>query len=189
MISSQHHDKKFSGEETKQKPEIILEYNRTKGGVDVLDLMCRNYSTRSMTRRWTLVHFQNLLDIAAINTMTVYEQCHPGWSGKRGNHGRRFFLQKLSEELCLEHMRYRLTNRIGLHCNIIAAIKLFVPDSTSTISSTEPDDRPVSRCALCRASGKLQRLCNSTKAQCQLCDRPVCGKHSQTVGYVCNDCC
>ena len=71
--------------------------------------------------------------------------------------------------------------------DIISAMRLFVTDVPS--SSTQTDGRSVNRCALCRSSGKLQRQCNSTKVQCQLCDRPVCGKHSQSVGYVCDDCC
>ena len=52
LLSSQHHDNlvdKKSG-----KPNIILEYNKTKGAVDTLDQMCRKYTVKRGTRRWPL---------------------------------------------------------------------------------------------------------------------------------------
>ena len=61
----------------------------------MVDQMCRRYSTRFTTRRWPLRHFQNILDIGALNTETLYKECHPGWSGQRENHGRRVFLKNV----------------------------------------------------------------------------------------------
>uniref|UniRef100_A0A0A1XPM0 PiggyBac transposable element-derived protein 4 n=1 Tax=Zeugodacus cucurbitae TaxID=28588 RepID=A0A0A1XPM0_ZEUCU len=47
----------------KQKPNVILFYNETKGGVDVMDHMLRQYSTKRKTHRWPLALFYNILDI------------------------------------------------------------------------------------------------------------------------------
>ena len=46
MISSQHHDRSICNDNP-YKPHMILEYNRTKAGVDVIDQMCRKYTVRS----------------------------------------------------------------------------------------------------------------------------------------------
>nr|CAH7769240.1 unnamed protein product [Callosobruchus chinensis] len=53
-------------DESSQKPEI-LDYNATKGAVDTMDQMCSAYSVARITRRWPLVIFYALLDIAGIN--------------------------------------------------------------------------------------------------------------------------
>ena len=42
------------------KPEIILAYNKTKGGVDHLDEMCGAYTTRKRTQRWPKCVFQHI---------------------------------------------------------------------------------------------------------------------------------
>ena len=50
LLSSMHKDAKISTREDK-KPEIILHYNRAKGGVDTLDQMVETNSTKRKTRR------------------------------------------------------------------------------------------------------------------------------------------
>ena len=189
MISSLHHDKSLADDTHNLKPNLILDYNSTKAGVDVVDQMCRRYSTRFTTRRWPLRHFQNILDIGALNTETLYKECHPGWSGQRENHGRRVFLKTLSRELTKEHMLLRLQTMPTLQISVRNAIGHFV--TTPSQSSSLPTDKvPVqtARCRICRSSGKMQRACNVTKIQCQVCEMPVCGKHSDVIGVVCNDC-
>jgi hypothetical protein len=51
MLSSMHRDAEVSSRQDK-KPEIILQYNSAKGGVDTLDQMVGTYSTKRMTRRY-----------------------------------------------------------------------------------------------------------------------------------------
>jgi len=165
-----------------------------KSGVDSVDQMCKAYSTRFQTRRWTVVHFQNWLDVAAINTFTLFELCHPNWSTSR--HGRRrAFLKTLSLELTAVHMTNRLRHNRGLHHLLIQEIEKFV-GVVSPVSSNQPlgslnrdsQIRNKTRCSLCKASGKPTRACNLTSVAYQICDQNVCGKHCQTVGVICNNC-
>ncbi|KAJ4434657.1 hypothetical protein ANN_23222 [Periplaneta americana] len=37
LLSAMHHDKSIDSQSPKKKPEIILQYNKTKGGVDLMD--------------------------------------------------------------------------------------------------------------------------------------------------------
>jgi len=55
-----------------KKPEIILDYNMTKGGVDTCDKMCASYSVSRVTRRWPLAVFYILMNIAGINSWVIY---------------------------------------------------------------------------------------------------------------------
>lgn len=64
LLSSTHHEHEIANENEKFKPDIILAYNKTKSGVDVLDKLVREYSCKRNTRRWPLRLFFNLIDIA-----------------------------------------------------------------------------------------------------------------------------
>ncbi|UYV78413.1 hypothetical protein LAZ67_16001275 [Cordylochernes scorpioides] len=70
LISSMHHDNKC--DETTGKPDIIMDYNLTKGGVDTIDQMVSNFSTSRRSRRWPLALFYALLDITALNSYIIF---------------------------------------------------------------------------------------------------------------------
>ncbi|KRZ72739.1 PiggyBac transposable element-derived protein 4 [Trichinella papuae] len=59
--SMMHNDTQVS-EGKGSKPDIILHYNNTKGGVDNLDKMTSTYSCQRMTARCPLVVFYNMID-------------------------------------------------------------------------------------------------------------------------------
>lgn len=64
-----------------------------KSGVDILDSMCRQLSTRAACRRWPLAVFYNILDLAGINAFVLFRKS----TGRRIS--RRHFLFQLSNEL------------------------------------------------------------------------------------------
>jgi len=48
-----HHEARgYNGGEG--KPELILDYKRTKGGVDAFDMMMAAYSSKQISRRWQM---------------------------------------------------------------------------------------------------------------------------------------
>ena len=60
--------------EGKKKPDTVLFYNTNKVDVDVLDFMCRQLSTRAACRRWLLVVFCNILDLAGVNAFVLFRK-------------------------------------------------------------------------------------------------------------------
>lgn len=54
------------------KPEIILDYNDTKGGTDTFDKLCHTYTTSRSTRRWPMRVFCGMLDHSGINAMVLF---------------------------------------------------------------------------------------------------------------------
>ena len=56
-----------------KKPQAILDYNATKGGVGTADEMLRTYTTKAASRRWLLATFFNLVDITALSTYIICE--------------------------------------------------------------------------------------------------------------------
>lgn len=73
--------------DVKQKPNIILFYNNTKGGVDVMDHMLGQYTTKRKTNRWPLAVFYNMIDISALAAYIIYSENNPSrFTCRKGNY-------------------------------------------------------------------------------------------------------
>lgn len=92
-------------EETK-KPEIILSYNSTKGGVDTFDQLCHSTTVSRKTRRWPLRILYGMLDIAGVNSFVIYK--HNASNDKAPKHSD--FLKGLALSLVEEHLKKRINN-------------------------------------------------------------------------------
>lgn len=103
VLSSMHDEVAITGGD-KKKPETIIFYNETKFGVDVVDQMCRKYSTKASSRRWPVQIFYNLLDLAGINAYALYKETI------QSKISRRDFLLKLAEELSLPYQNARINS-------------------------------------------------------------------------------
>ena len=56
----------------KKKPQMIPDYNATKGAVDTFDKMVNSYKCARSTRRWPMRLFFFLVDAACLNASVVY---------------------------------------------------------------------------------------------------------------------
>lgn len=103
-LSTMHYNKEIDNSTGEQKkPEIITFYNTTKGGVDVVDRLCANYSTGRTSNRWPLTVFFFLLDIVGINSQIIYE------ANSGDKIPRRVFLKNIGKILISNHLNYRST--------------------------------------------------------------------------------
>lgn len=119
LISSLHYEGLLSERED-AKPEIIMAYNATKGGVDTLDQLVRTYSSIRKSRRWPLTLFFNFVDIAAYNAFVCYLFVHPHYHARK-SHKRRLFLEELGLSLVeLPQPQIALRSPLaGISCNCI----------------------------------------------------------------------
>ena len=76
---------------------LFQNYFQLKGGVDTLDQLVRNYTTKRKSRRWTMVLFFNMLDIAAVNALVIWSQITNFHANK--SHRRRIFIEELGKAL------------------------------------------------------------------------------------------
>ena len=79
LFSTVPHGISIVEEDPKTRPEIIKFYNETKIGVDLVDQIIQTYTCKRQTRRWPLILFYNVLDIAALNAHTVFRQVYPDY--------------------------------------------------------------------------------------------------------------
>ena len=190
MLSTMHHKREVHSE-NKGKTEIQMEYNRTKAGVDSIDQMARKYTVRSSTRRWPVVHFQNMLDITGINTETIFNITHPAWVNQREKHRRRTFLLRLARELALPQIISRLQNPHGLHSALKLQMKRYASqaaeyrESAEYQNETRPTTGSIMRCKKCR-EGKAARNANKTSKTCHFCEALCCSSHTKAI--ICADC-
>lgn len=91
-MSTLHRDAAVSSREDK-KPDIILDYNKNKGGVDNLDKVTGTYTCKRKTKRWPMVVFYNILDVSAYNAFVVWTEINPGWNAGKP-FKRRLFLEE-----------------------------------------------------------------------------------------------
>lgn len=174
-----HHDDEI--DELTGKPEIIMEYNRTKSGVDTVDKMCVAYNVARNSRRWPLTVFFNLLNIAGINSQIIYTM------NTDEKQTRRSFLLSISTEMIKPQIMKRIhtTNiprELGkrcasfLHCNEPSTSK-------DQCFEVEEEKRPrlgKGRCHLCP-----RKQDKKTQITCVKCHQFTCKSHQN---IVCDEC-
>lgn len=155
------------------KPEMVMLYNMTKGGVDVVDKLCAQYNCARNTRRWPMVIFYSMLNVAAINSFIIYTQNNP-----TSKVIRRDFNQKLYMALVFDYQKLRVTwaavpRTIKMRLREICGIPTEEPSQNRT-------DGQKGRCQVC--DHKKNR---KTKYYCCVCKKFLCLEH---ISPTCQDC-
>ena len=104
------------------KPEMILDYNTGKKGVDQFDQNIEKFTCRRKTVRWPLLLFYNILDVSAFNGFLIMKK--NGYSKSRKQ-----FLIALSKQLVSTCARSRVLRNNNLSKSAKEAARLlgFLP--------------------------------------------------------------
>ena len=106
------------------KPEMILDYNIGKKGVDQFDQNIEKFTCRRKTVRWPVLFFYNIIDVAAFNAFLVL---------KKNGYGRprKQFLNALSRQLVFSCARSRVLRNSNLRKPAKEAARLlgFLPEN------------------------------------------------------------
>lgn len=176
LLSTSHYDTEIS--DTKSKPQMILDYNKTKGATDTMDKMLSEYSCQRRTNRWPLAFFYNMLDIAALAAVIIFRE------NNDPQLIRRKLLKELSLNLCMPEIEKRrdnpLTNRIF---TTKIAIENILGSRIPHVPATPSSNRGMKRCHPC----SVEQIRKSTRTSCTNCDKPVCAAHHMKI-LVCPDC-
>lgn len=173
LLSTMHFDDALDRETG--KPEMITDYNVTKGGVDVVDKMCEAYNCARGTRRWPMVVFYTAMNIAGINSFIIYKSQYGQIAEKKIP--RRIFLETLGMELIDSHIRRR-----AIQENIPRSIKLRLMEICDIKLPTEtaPRMNQYGRCCICNSKKNRK-----TKYSCKKCNKYLCLEHLLPI---CNEC-
>lgn len=157
------------------KPEMILFYNATKGGVDTFDQLCHSKTVSRKTRRWPLRVFYGMLDAAGVNSFVIYCLNNPSASKMK----RSAFLKSLAFCLFEDHMKMRLSKGIpkelrSLICGILGSEESIHVNKVTV-------GRP-GRCAFCPRNKDRKG-----QTKCVFCSRSLCAEHRQGICGECKD--
>nr|XP_022908427.1 uncharacterized protein LOC111419790 [Onthophagus taurus] len=173
LLSTMHQDQKINKEN--KKPDIITDYNNTKAGVDALDQLCANYSVSRRTRRWPMIIFYAILNIAGVNAAVILH-CNTKIDPV-DQLIRRQLLKKLGMALVKPHIERRDVRPLSRELREIVVQHGGTPLS-STPSDTEPTRK--SRCYVCPRQADKK-----TKMVCEKCKKHICLSHRYSV---CQNC-
>ena len=70
VITTMYDNVKVANDRQK-KPHVHVMYDHTKGGVDIVDLLSTNHSTRIKSKRWPLNAYAFVLDSRRTNAKTI----------------------------------------------------------------------------------------------------------------------
>jgi hypothetical protein len=146
LTSTMHFDDTIDPENG--KPEIISFYNKTKGGVDVVDKLCASYNCARATRRWPMVIFYSIMNVAAINAFIV-------------------FLEQLAFSLIDGHLRERASSQY-----IPRTLRARIKEICNIEEPVQPRNETHGRCQLC--DSKKNR---KTRYKCKTCNKFLCLEH------------
>ena len=177
MLSTRHYERELQMEPP-FKPSVITDYNKSKSGVDTLDQLVKNYTCKRITKRWPLLIFYWMLDVASYNSSICFMLNHP--NVYQGHQKRRKFLMDLSEELVLPLIKRRSQseNFRRLHKHTITKMELFLPETVVQLQTTKEHQKK--RCGKCP-----REMDRKTRKSCSKCLTPICENHTFTI---CSDC-
>lgn len=178
LMSTMHHSDQTSLREDK-KPQIILDYNSTKGAVDTLDQLVATYTCKRKTNRWPMVLFYNMLDITAYSAFVLWREINPGW--KRNNlHKRRLFIEELGKLLVTPYISSR-ANKPRTE-QAAAIVRSLQPQELvrNTGLGTPRHTAKRARCKFCPSTCD-----NKTNIICCKCNKFICKGHAE---YFCPNC-
>ncbi|KAL1266164.1 hypothetical protein QQF64_001839 [Cirrhinus molitorella] len=180
LMSTFHRNAKVSDKEHK-KPEIILDYNHTKGAVDNLDKLIATYTCQRQPSRWPMVIFSKMLDVSAYNAFVLWVEINPSWNNGR-KYRRRLFLEELGRALVAPLMQRRENVPQNLAAqNIVKKAEVSCTPVKATLSSPViPGKRK--RCQVCERKKDAK-----TSLVCSECNKYVCGTHAVTT-VRCQEC-
>ncbi|XP_037940738.1 piggyBac transposable element-derived protein 4-like [Teleopsis dalmanni] len=153
--------------QTSGKPDIILHYNQTKGGVDTFDQMCSLMSCSRKTNRWPMAVFYGMLNISFINSYVIY--CHNMISTNKKPLNRKEFMKVLSMSLTMPWMEQRQEIPIlskSLRCSNTATMPTEAPNHDSNSSEEPSSSKKRKYCAFCPS--KIRRM---SKMKCFKCEK------------------
>jgi len=169
LLSTEHHDKTCAGKKDDYKPQMILDYNKTKGGVDSVDQMVAHFSSKRSTRRWPVAYFMTLLDIGGLNAYVVYSE------SQKAKPKRSDFLESLCLELVKEYAQNCRPET--LHANN-ATMNNLVVGATNLEKVVRKEETTRGKCVGCDTF---------TRSICHRCSKRVCIEHGKKVS-MCSAC-
>lgn len=173
LLSTLHTTKMVDVEQrlgVKKRPESVIAYNDTMGGVDRVDQHLASYSTpRKRGKKYYKKIFLHLLDLALWNSFVIYTK-------QGGQLSSLEYRLKLVEKIMETYHTDNMRQRAGRPSNTPNPLRLTERHFPEYIPPTEKKMNPTRQCAMCSrvrdARGKKIR--RESRYYCPDCNVPLC---------------
>lgn len=179
LVSSLHLDGIVDRNHRNSLPEIISNYNRTKGAVDTFDQMCHHMNCGRKTKRWPMCFFYNMLNIVCINSFIIHVHNSCKQADKPMN---RFnYMVALHSELARKFQMSRLSI-VTLPTSLKQQIEKDLGSESEPAVCSKKLVNYVAReyCSFC---SYIKR--RKTSTTCTKCNSRICGEHMEKI---CTNC-
>ena len=163
------------------KQNLVLKfYDHTKGGVDVVDLISSNSSTRMKCRRWTVNALAFILDTVRTNAITIHRE-----NIKKNKMSSFDFTWQLAKTLAITHVHRRYEHRNEMTKKIVNQMAKFL--GVKTIPPPLAGGNGKGRCGVCldeaSAAGNYKEVSSSLnhriQSKCMNCGKFLCKSHQK----------
>ena len=154
----------------RRKSDIHKLYDYTKGGVDVVDLISTNSTTRNKNKGWPINSFAFILDTVQTNAKIILQESTAKLKVPNSE-----FTYALGKLLVLPQIERRYANPNGLQIDLMQRISgrcyAGVEDLVGTSLFKE----------------RREKLNTRMKTSCFICNALICKQHTQLVCAKCNN--
>ena len=167
------------------KAITVLEYNKTKFGVDIADKRIRGFTCKRKCRRWPYAIFTNLLDVSCNNAAIIFSQCHPGVRIQEAHYG---FIKNAAYQLVDQQIKRR-AKLLTIKSSTKTALELMgytipnlhmAPDNNVLNQQIKLEKQQ--RCSSCSRESDRK-----TRFACSVCKKPVCNIHRSAKCLKCDN--
>ena len=169
-------------DEDTSKPEVVLLYNSTKGGVDTYDQLCHSKTVARKTRRWPLRVFYGMLDGAGINGYVIYSANRTKSDPNLKITPRKDFLRHLALQLVTPQLKKRLEIPTLSRFLRFMILDVLGQEDQPVIRNEETQPPTHKRCQVCprSANRKGRDVC----VRCKAC---LCAEHRRPLCPTCTE--
>lgn len=114
------YDKKNKRYVSIDRPNIVGEYNRHMGGVDLIDSIMGRYKIQLRSKRWQVRMFYHLLDLSMVNAWLLYKRIHKAKGSKDKILNSADFRLEIATTLCKLGVPSKIKNRRSIENEIQA---------------------------------------------------------------------
>jgi len=157
---------------TREKPQVVIQYNKSMGGVDVADQMLTSYPMeRKRKRKWYQKMFRHLLNQATLNSYIL----HKKYSSSPMNHLE--FQKKLFNSLIEKNHSIEVKPKLGRPSSVPDPLRLTARHFARKIPPTEKTSAPERNCSVCSAKTDVvtkKSVRQRSRYECADCDVGLC---------------
>ena len=183
-------------DDKKDKPALYKLYDFTKGGTDIVDQRMAFYTSKVKSRKWSMVAFSYVLDMARVNSSTLFALNQKIYPLKQNSFEYEMEVDfELIKPFIIQRNQSRLSAVVKSKMTLTFSLMNVENPARATRFDNNQNLLPAKsakrgRCKICISElipGVHQMSLSSGKAACQLCGNHVCAKHNIQVCAGCYD--